>query len=136
MKHSHRPTNARTSAQALALIIVCAALGLLILQHYQSYRSRKAMGRLRYNCEDFGDSEQRLACGAKIIFAYADKYDLERIPGVADRTSSELLAAKTEILAHAAQGPSIDAYKGLERAYGVGPKKAKKLREYLEIGAR
>ena len=133
---NHPTSHVRSGAYVLGVLIIIAVLGARISDRYIETRSQQRLERLHYNCEDFIGAEERLACGAKIPFAKIDQYELERIPGVSMKSSSNLLAAREEIIQKSMKYKSTDNYKSLELAYGIGPKRAKKLKEFIELDRR
>ena len=79
------------------------------------------------------DSESRLAMGAKIPLRTADQFDLELIPGISSKLSTNILKRRDEILKYARGKKPSDHAKALEKAHGIGEKSAQKLYRYLDL---
>lgn len=81
----------------------------------------------------FEDAETRLATSQMFSLAQADIYDLELIPRISDRLALRIMKEKERILEHAASLPYELRYKALEIVYGIGPKTALTLNNYLDL---
>lgn len=81
----------------------------------------------------FEDAESRLATSQKFTLAQADIYDLELIPRISDKLALRIMNQKEQILEQAAILPLNLRYKALELVYGIGPKTALTLNNYLDL---
>lgn len=76
------------------------------------------------------DPEGRLALGLKLSLACADMWSLELLKGVSDTLAFELLEKRDEILRASRKESESSA---LQRAHGVGEKKAQALLKHLSL---
>lgn len=83
------------------------------------------------DCQNY--AEQILALGQKLKFRTCELYSLELIPKISDKIGLRLLAQKFQILGIAASLQQTEKYQALEVVYGIGPKEARRLGEYLSL---
>ena len=97
--------------------------------HYHNNHFEFPSPQALYAITVISNAESRLARGERIPYATCSQYDLELIPRVSDSLSTRLIAERERVLELALRG--VSPQHALEAIYGVGPKTAQRLREYI-----
>ena len=111
---------------ALTILLILASLSRLL----SGFAPLPFSGREQRASEPLIDAESLLASGQPLPLTCADRSSLELIPSISDKTASELLERRRDIL-RASRERSLE--ESLQLARGIGEKTAPRLARYLTL---